>query len=96
MKEVFEDLWLVIKTIIEGYVFEQESTGKTGEEKKQAVVTAANDLIDSLAKEAKIAPLLVKLIKFLMPWIVDSLVAKLNFEGKLNAHASGTASATVA
>jgi hypothetical protein len=77
-------IWEALKVVIEDYVFAAEANGKTGTEKKAEVVTALDAVVDQAATEYKLASIVVSIIKFFIPIVVDAVVAKLNAEGKLN------------
>jgi hypothetical protein len=87
-------IWEALKVVIEDYIFAAEATGKTGAEKKAEVVTALDAIIDAAATQYKLAGIVVSIIKFFIPIVVDAVVTKLNAEGKLNPSTT-SASSTV-
>jgi hypothetical protein len=82
-------IWEALKVVIENYVFAAEAGGKTGAEKKVEVVTALDSIVDQAATQYKLASVVVSIIKFFIPIVVDAVVAKLNAEGKLNPSTAG-------
>ena len=83
MKDLFESALNAIKVVTEEYIFAQEGTGQTGAEKKTAVVQAVGAVISAAAVEFKLNVIAVALVKFILPYLVDAIVAKLNAQGKL-------------
>jgi hypothetical protein len=77
-------IWEALKVVIEDYVFAAEASGKTGTEKKAEVVTALDGVVDQAATQYKLSSIVVSIIKFFIPIVVDAVVIKLNAEGKLN------------
>jgi hypothetical protein len=87
-------IWEALKVVIEDYVFAAEASGKTGAEKKAEVVTALDGVVDAAATQYKLASIVVSIIKFFIPIVVDAVVAKLNAEGKLNPSSTSSTTAT--
>lgn len=78
-----------VKVILVEYVFAAEASGKTGTDKKAEVVTAINVIVDMAAIQFRVNALIVAVVKFFLPYLVDAVVAKLNAEGKLNPTLAG-------
>jgi hypothetical protein len=85
-------IWEALKVVIENYVFAAEASGKTGEEKKAEVVTALDAVVDAAATQYKLGSIVVSIIKFFIPLVVDAVVSKLNAEGKLNPSSTSSTS----
>ena len=83
MKDLFESALNAIKVVTEEYIFAQEGTGQTGAEKKSAVVQAVTAVVSAAAVEFKLNAIAVAVVKFILPYLVDAIVAKLNAQGKL-------------
>jgi hypothetical protein len=88
MKELFESLFVAVKAVLEEYVFAAEASGKTGEEKKEIVVNAVTAVIAAIGNQFKINAIVIAVAKFVLPYLVDAVVAKFNAQGKLSASAA--------
>jgi hypothetical protein len=88
MKELFESLFVAVKAVLEEYVFAAEATGKTGEEKKEIVVNAVTAVIAAIGSQFKINAIVIAVAKFVLPYLVDAVVAKFNAQGKLSTSAT--------
>jgi hypothetical protein len=84
MKDLFESAFTAVKVITEEYIFSAESTGKTGEEKKEIVVNAVTAVIAAIGSQFKLNGIIIALAKFLLPYLVDAIVDRLNSQGKLS------------
>jgi hypothetical protein len=88
MKELFESLFVAVKAVLEEYVFAAEASGKTGAEKKEIVVNAVTAVIAAIGSQFKINSIIVAVAKFVLPYLVDAVVAKFNAQGRLSASAA--------
>jgi hypothetical protein len=88
MKELFESLFVAVKAVLEEYVFAAEASGKTGTEKKEIVVNAVTAVIVAIGSQFKINAIVIAVAKFVLPYLVDAVVAKFNAQGKLSASAA--------
>jgi hypothetical protein len=88
MKDLFESVFVAVKAVLEEYVFAAEATGKTGEEKKEIVVNAVTAVIAAIGSQFKINAIVIAVAKFVLPYLVDAVVAKFNAQGKLSASAA--------
>jgi hypothetical protein len=88
MKELFESLFVAVKAVLEEYVFAAEASGKTGAEKKEIVVNAVTAVIAAIGSQFKINAIVIAVAKFVLPYLVDAVVAKFNAQGKLSASAA--------
>jgi hypothetical protein len=88
MKELFESVFVAVKAVLEEYVFAAEATGKTGEEKKEIVVNTVTAVIAAIGSQFKINTIVIAVAKFVLPYLVDAVVAKFNAQGKLSASAA--------
>jgi hypothetical protein len=95
MKELSESIFVAVKAVMEEYVFAAEATGKTGEEKKEIVVNAVTAVIVAVGSQFKLNAIVLAVAKFILPYLVDAVVAKFNALGKLSATtATATTTAT--
>lgn len=89
MKTMLEAFWMLLKTIIEGFILSAEDTYPPGSgvNKKDAVIKAVRDLLKTIPEQfPQIPSWFITLVSFLTPWIVDAIVSQLSSEGKLKPH----------
>jgi hypothetical protein len=60
----------------------------TGAEKKEIVVNAVTAVIAAIGSQFKINAIVIAVAKFVLPYLVDAVVAKFNAQGKLSTSAA--------
>jgi hypothetical protein len=60
----------------------------TGAEKKEIVVNAVTAVIAAIGSQFKINAIVIAVAKFVLPYLVDAVVANFNAQGRLSAGAA--------